>query len=287
MKRYRVVHTSEYRFSEPVSDCRLGARLRPKKTPYQWCSFFQIVSRPPADAQRETMDAFSNHISHLYFHQSLQRLTLSSNSTVTVDAQTKMDVERSSLWSEVTRLLHREHEVRKWIEPTELTQAEPMVTEYSRSLFSAKDTIVAAARALMHRIHSDMTFVAGATDVATPAARVLQKRQGVCQDFTHLALACLRSVGLPARYVSGYLNTSAFRCNSHRIASDASHAWFSVCDPRLGWVDFDPTNNRMADDNYITVAWGRDYADVSPVTGTFEGPEEHDLEVWVDVQEEI
>lgn len=285
MKRYRVVHTSEYRFPKPVSDCRLDARLRPRETPYQSCSFFQIVSRPPVDIQKETLDSFSNHISHLYIHQRLQRLTLSSNSTIAVEAQAKMDVKRSSPWAEVTQHIHREHEIRKWIQQTNLTQAEQMVTEYSRLLYTTNGTILAAAQALMHRIHSDMDFAPGATDVVTPAAQVLQKRQGVCQDFAHLALACLRKVGLPARYVSGYLNTSAFRGNSHRIASDASHAWFSVYDPRLGWVDFDPTHNRMADDNYITVAWGRDYADVSPITGTFEGPEAHELEVWVDVKE--
>ena len=136
---------------------------------------------------------------------------------------------------------------------------------------------------LTHRIHTDFRFDPEATEVSTPIETIFEKRRGVCQDFSHLQIACLRSLGLPARYVSGYLRTLPPPGKPRLAGADASHAWCSVWCPEFGWVDFDPTNDCIPSDSHITVAWGRDYSDVSPVYGVLLGGGEHALNVGVDV----
>jgi transglutaminase-like putative cysteine protease len=136
---------------------------------------------------------------------------------------------------------------------------------------------------LTSRIHRDFKYQGGVTDVSTPVLEVLETRRGVCQDFAHLQIACLRSLGLPARYVSGYLLTHPPPGKPKLAGADESHAWLAVWCPELGWVDFDPTNNQIPNLEHITVAWGRDYGDVSPVSGFIFGGGEHEVAVAVDV----
>ena len=137
----------------------------------------------------------------------------------------------------------------------------------------------------MRRIHRDFTYDPHFSNIATPLHQVLEHRRGVCQDFAHLAIACLRAQGLAARYVSGYLETQPPPGETKQIGADASHAWFAVYVPYQGWVDFDPTNDQIPADRHITVAWGRDYADVAPLKGVvFGGGRGHQLEVAVDVE---
>ena len=135
----------------------------------------------------------------------------------------------------------------------------------------------------MHRIHREFTFDPGATTITTPVTRVLAERRGVCQDFAHLQIGCLRSLGLPARYVSGYLLTDPPPGQPRLVGADASHAWLSVCCPRLGWVDLDPTNDVLPSQRHVTLAWGRDYGDVSPLRGVVLGGRAHTLHVGVSV----
>ena len=150
--------------------------------------------------------------------------------------------------------------------------------------FAAKTPLLAAVADLNRRIFTDFKYDPMATTVATPLEEVLEKRAGVCQDFAHLGIACLRSLGLPARYVSGYLRTRPPEGKPRLVGADASHAWFAVFCPGVGWVDFDPTNNLLPAEEHITLAFGRDYADVSPVSGVITGGGAHEVKVSVDVE---
>jgi transglutaminase-like putative cysteine protease len=165
-----------------------------------------------------------------------------------------------------------------------LLAAAPFLAEYARASFRENAPLLVAARDLTRRIFRDFTYDSRATDIATPLAEVWKKKRGVCQDFAHLAIACLRSVGLPARYVSGYLRTRPPEGKPRLVGADASHAWYSVYCPHNGWVDFDPTNDILPGDEHVTVAIGRDFSDVSPLSGILTGGGEHRVTVSVDVE---
>jgi transglutaminase-like putative cysteine protease len=158
------------------------------------------------------------------------------------------------------------------------------LADYAKESFPKEKPVLAGARDLNTRIFRDFKFDSKATTVATPLEEVWEKRRGVCQDFAHLGIACLRSLGLPARYVSGYLRTHPPAGQPRLVGADASHAWFAIFCPGHGWVDFDPTNNVQPADEHITVAYGRDFGDVSPVAGILTGGGKHDVKVSVDVE---
>jgi transglutaminase-like putative cysteine protease len=155
--------------------------------------------------------------------------------------------------------------------------------DYARESFPPGRRILDAVLDLTARIHRDFKFDPTATTVATPLALVLEQRRGVCQDFAHLQIACLRSLGLPARYVSGYLETAPPPGQPKLIGADASHAWVSFFCPSLGWIDADPTNNLLPSLQHIILGWGRDYSDVSPIRGVLSGGDDHTFGVAVDV----
>ncbi|MBT8491139.1 MAG: transglutaminase family protein, partial [Deltaproteobacteria bacterium] len=191
-------------------------------------------------------------------------------------------------WDEVCQRLKKDDseeisEARQFVADSGCVATSPELADYAMISFTRGRPIMEAAHDLMQRIHKDFIYDPGSTTVTTTVDEVFMQRRGVCQDFAHLAVACLRSLGLAGRYVSGYLDTAALRGEDHRIATDESHAWFSVYDPASGWVDFDPTVGRMPPDGYITTAWGREYDDVSPLKGMFTGGGIHGLKVSVDV----
>jgi transglutaminase-like putative cysteine protease len=174
-------------------------------------------------------------------------------------------------------------------EPAEFRYRSPYIepaielADFARPSMTPGRPLLAAAIELMHRIHDEFRFDAGATSITTPVTRVLAERGGVCQDFAHLQIACLRSFGLAARYVSGYLLTDPPPGQPRLVGADASHAWLSVWCPPFGWVDLDPTNAVLPDDRHVTTAWGRDYGDVSPLRGVVLGSAAHELYVGVSV----
>jgi transglutaminase-like putative cysteine protease len=176
------------------------------------------------------------------------------------------------------------------IEPYQFVFDSPQVRasvelfDYARESFGKNTPLLVGAADLTRRIFEDFKFDPKATTVATPLEEVLEKRRGVCQDFAHLGIACLRSLGLPARYVSGYLRTRPPEGQPRRIGADAGHAWFRIFCPGTGWVDFDPTNNVQPGEEHIIVAYGRDFSDVSPVAGILTGGGKHDVQVSVDVE---
>jgi transglutaminase-like putative cysteine protease len=165
-----------------------------------------------------------------------------------------------------------------------MTASNREIADYAMQSFRPGRSAMEAAEELMHRIYTDFEFKPGFTTIATPLSTVMQQRKGVCQDFAHLAIACVRSAGLPARYVSGYIETISPEGTEKLVGVDASHAWFSVYIPGKGWVDFDPTNNMIPSDQHITIGWGRDYADITPVRGVVLSSGAHELKVSVDVR---
>ena len=196
--------------------------------------------------------------------------------------------ESSPAWDEGARLFC-DPVAPEVVEPYQFVFDSPHVraslelADYALESFSRATPLLAGAQDLTRRIFRDFKFDPRATTVATPLEEVLEKRRGVCQDFAHLGIACLRSLGLPARYVSGYLRTRAPPGREKLVGADASHAWFSLFCPNAGWVDFDPTNNLMPAEEHITVAYGRDFGDVSPFSGILTGGGSHEVQVAVDV----
>jgi len=175
-------------------------------------------------------------------------------------------------------------EARDFVLPSAFVPPDDAVWDYARASFPPGRPLLEAVRDLTRRIHQEFRYDPGFTTIVTPLAEVLAHRRGVCQDFAHLQIACLRSLGLPARYVSGYLETLPPPGKAKLQGADASHAWVSVYDPEQGWTDFDPTNDQLVGEQHITTAWGRDYGDVTPLKGIIFGGGEHTLEVAVDVE---
>ena len=194
----------------------------------------------------------------------------------------------SPSWEEVCRLTHTLTpeliDVKQFIATTAMTEADEAIAAYAALSFPPGRSIFDGSRNLMNRIFSDFRFQSGFTTISTPLSVVMKERKGVCQDFAHLAIACLRSLGLPARYVSGYIETIPPPGVVKLVGVDASHAWFSVYIPNCGWVDFDPTNNLIPGNQHITIGWGRDYADITPLKGVIMSSGKHELKVSVDVR---
>jgi len=284
VKRFRIVHTTEYRFEKEAFNFELIVRLRPRDDALQQCQYFQIVSRPPADLKSLPVDAFGNHGHRLRIDSRLQRLRISAISTVT-RFDTRQGLPARAQGAQIDDGQVSADDQSPYLQATRLIPFSDTIHTYARSILDQDESIHTQAELLCRRIHADLTFRAGVTHDLTTAEEVLASRMGVCQDFSQLAIACARSLGWAARYVSGYVHTAAFRGQAHRIAADASHAWLEVFDPGTGWLGLDPTNNRRADDHYIVAARGRDYDDACPLQGIFEGGGSHHLRVSVDVQE--
>jgi transglutaminase-like putative cysteine protease len=191
-------------------------------------------------------------------------------------------------WEQVREKLGADNELYldalQYIPQTPMTISTPGMKEYALVSFTPGKSMFAATHDLMRRIYQDFEFKPGFTTISTPLSEVMQMRRGVCQDFAHLAIACIRSLGLPARYVSGYLETLPPPGMKKLSGVDASHAWFAVFVPGMGWVDFDPTNNHIPGDQHLVIGWGRDYADIAPLTGVLFSSGQHRLSVSVDVR---
>jgi transglutaminase-like putative cysteine protease len=177
-------------------------------------------------------------------------------------------------------------EIKQYLFETPMTTWNEEIVKYALQSFMTGKSVYEATGDLTHRIYRDFEYKPGHTTIATPLSVVMQERKGVCQDFAHLAIACLRSIGLPARYVSGYIETISPDGVEKLIGVDASHAWFSIFIPGMGWIDFDPTNNCLVSDRHITIGWGRDYADIAPLEGIILSSGSHELTVSVDVRRE-
>jgi len=287
--RYRITHRTQYAYGQPVLLCHNEARLRPRQTPRQTCLESHVAIEPAPAERAVREDFFGNQVLYFAVQETHERLSVCATSEIEVAAAPPgPDLETSPPWDAVRDRLADEADA----ESRSATQfrldspcaaAATDARDYAAPSFAPGRPILAAVSELNRRIHRDFRFDPESTTVATPVSEVLARRHGVCQDFAHLAIACLRSLGLPARYVSGYLETLAPPDQARLQGADASHAWFAVYAPDLGWIDFDPTNDCLPGDRHVTTAWGRDYADVTPLKGVIFGGGEHTLSVAVDM----
>lgn len=286
---YRILHRTTYVYSERVTISHHAARLKPRALRLQECEEFALSCRPSPAVRRQRVDYFGNEIQFFSVQEFHSDLDITARSTVTVFPRPAVRLSDSPPWETVADMF-KEPVLPENVPPyqfvfdSHLVQASPVLAEYARPSFPAGRPLMEGARDLCLRIHRDFKFDHKATTVATPLIEVMRKRHGVCQDFAHVGIACLRSLGLPTRYVSGYIRTVPPAGRPRLVGADASHAWLSVHCPVFGWVDLDPTNDSIPSNDHITVAFGRDYADVSPVAGVLTGGGEHKVTVAVDVE---
>jgi transglutaminase-like putative cysteine protease len=287
--RYQITHRTTYSYESPVTVGHYIARLEPRALPFQECPWHEITIRPTPMQRAERADSFGNTCVYFEIEGSHQKLEVISRSLVEVATAPNLDPAETPAWESVRDACRADVSNAATV-AGELVFASPLIpvgsvfAEYARSSFPAQRPVLEGVCDLNRRIHEDFIFDPAATDFATPVELVLKKRRGVCQDFAQVMIACLRSLGLPARYVSGYLETLPPPGQPKLIGADASHAWLSVyCGESVGWMDADPTNNVLPSNRHVTVAWGRDFSDVSPLRGVTIGAGEQWLQVAVDV----
>ncbi len=289
-----ITHETRYRYTPAVEQAEHLVHLCPRETPTQQRLSHVLELEPSGTPLREQLDVFGN-IRH-FFSLRVPHDTLKVRAHSVVDTRalpTPVTEQPSPPWTEVRDHFRYKAGVpydvaAEFVFPSPLTPRHEDFATYARPSFDGPRPLLEAAWELMERIHTDFTYESFSTQVNTPAHEALLQRKGVCQDFAHIMVTCLRMLGLPARYVSGYLLTQPPPGQPRLVGSDASHAWVSVYVPGPGgqpgqWHDLDPTNRRAPGEDYVTVAWGRDYADVSPLRGVIHGGASHTLEVAVTV----
>ena len=286
--RLRINHVTRYEYAEPVSLCHSIAHLKPPQTARQRCLSSQIRVDPWPAVHREHEDFFGNRVSYFSIQQAHDALEVRAQSEVEVLAPTLPKPEATQPWERIVDRLHDRYDepmtnLRIFTLPSPLVPPDPDARAYAAESFAPGRPILEATIELMGRIYRDFVYDPTSTTIATPLAEVMEQRKGVCQDFAHVAIAGLRGLGLAARYVSGYLETLPPPGQVKLQGADASHAWFSVLIPNLGWIDFDPTNDQIPGEQHITTAVGRDFQDVTPLRGIFYGGGSHELRVAVDV----
>ncbi|MBP8237951.1 MAG: transglutaminase family protein [Pseudomonas sp.] len=288
---YQILHDTHYRYAAPVSLAQQLAHLWPRACPWQRNHEQQLLVSPQPCQRQDALDVFGNPLTRLVFERPHDELKVSARLKVEVLARGELDLTQSPAWEQACTalrysgqaLLPEVLEAARFRFESPYVHLKQVFSDYAADCFTPGRPLLAAVDGLMQKIFAEFSFDAAATQVATPLLQVLEERRGVCQDFAHLMLACLRSRGLAARYVSGYLLTQPPPGQPRLIGADASHAWVSVFCPEQGWVDFDPTNNIRPALEHITLAWGRDFADVSPLRGVILGGGSHDPEVQVTV----
>jgi transglutaminase-like putative cysteine protease len=285
---YRVRHRTMYEYEDPVSVSHHVLRLTPRNLPGQVCRSVHIDILPVPLTPTTNNDYFGNIQTFFTLHESHDHLVVEATSELEVNAITHSDFSASPPWESVVASLVSDHsddglDAYQFVFGSQRVSASRELADYAREAFPAERPLLEATFALTRQIHRDFQFDTKATEITTPVQAFFHKRRGVCQDFAHLQIACMRSLGLPARYISGYLRTLPPPGKPRLVGADASHAWCSGWCPGAGWVDFDPTNDCVPTDGHITLAWGRDYSDVSPVHGVLLGGAKHELKVGVDV----
>ncbi len=286
--KYRVTHETTYHGDQPVSVCHNEAWLKPRDTAFQCCEDHQLVAHPAPTSLSHRRDYFGNHVFGFSFNRGYDSMTVTSTSEIALSEKVILPAEQSPAWNQLSQRLTEaatpvDLAASEFLFDSPRCQGLPPLAAYARQSFPLGRPLLEAAAELTTRIYRDFEFNARATTVTTPVDEVFRLRKGVCQDFAHLEIAALRSLGLAARYVSGYLRTRPAPGKPRLVGVDASHAWLSVYVGDGEWLDLDPTNNLVPNLEHITVAWGRDYSDVCPLKGVFIGGGRHSLAVSVDV----
>jgi transglutaminase-like putative cysteine protease len=280
--QYEVVHTTVYDYSESVAVSHHLARLNPRVLPRQQNLQHDLQIEPAPAVMTTHTDYFGNAVTYFAMQGPHKRLTVRARSRVTLQA-TSVPPADTPPWEEVADRAALPLEALEFLFDSASIPAGADMAAYARAAFPPGKPLLDAVLELTSRIHDEFKFDREATTVATPLADVFKSRRGVCQDFARLEIACLRSLGLPARYVSGYLETVPPPGRPRLLGADASHAWLAFYCPGAGWIHVDPTNNLLPSLRHVTVAWGRDYTDVSPIHGVILGGGRHTLRVNVDV----
>ena len=286
---YRIVHKTTYKYKHPVSFGNHVAYLTPRPRPHQTCSWHELLVTPVPIALSERLDYFGNPVTFFTIQEPHGELSIEARSQVVIDGDPLPWPADSPAWDAVVRLLPADLSP-PGLDAYQFVFESPRIkpgddfAAYAAPSFSPGRPLTEALLDLTGRIHSDFRFDSKATTVRTTPEEVLRLKSGVCQDFAHLQVACLRSLGLAARYVSGYLRTYPPPGRPRLVGADASHAWVSAYCPGTGWLDVDPTNNMIPSQGHVTLAWGRDYSDVSPVRGIILGGRGHKLDVGVEME---
>jgi transglutaminase-like putative cysteine protease len=285
---FDVSHKTLYQYSLPVAQSQHVTHMTPRTTPLQIVRHHSMLVEPAPALRAESIDAFGNGMVILDVEVPHKELIVHARSSIEVKRPTAIDAAAGISWDLLDNAIRTANgdldlETIQHRCASRFTPTSPAIADYAALSFVPGRPVLAAALDLTRRMFRDFTFDAAATDISTPIEHVLRLRRGVCQDFAHLALACLRSKRVPARYVSGYILTRPAPGQVKLQGADASHAWISVWSPEHGWRDFDPTNGIAVADEHITIAYGADYHDVAPITGVLLGGGEHTVSVAVDV----
>jgi transglutaminase-like putative cysteine protease len=284
--RYRIVHRTVYTYSSGVSVSHHVAHLTPRQLPAQRSLAHDLVTEPNASTRTQRRDYYGNETCAFTVNGVHRSLKVTATSQVELSPRQppvdgpSWEAARDSLAASTDSA---EIDAQQFMYPSQYIPKLPALAEYGTESFRPGRSLLEAVVDLSSRIHRDFKFDTRATTIATPLEQVLKNRRGVCQDFAHLHIGCVRAWGLPARYVSGYLETMPPPGVVKLVGADASHAWVQVFVPPNGWVDIDPTNNMLPSERHIVLAWGRDFDDVSPVRGVIVGGGKHTLNVGVDV----
>lgn len=286
---YRISHTTSYQYAVSAEACRNLVRLHPRTLPHQACEQIDLRIDPTPTSVSGYVDYFGNRVLSFAIYEPHLKLTVTAESTVVVRRNAAVaEPDRSPPWESVRGGLRTEP-TPELVDALDFAFASPYVPvggsfrDFAKTFFTPGRPLLEAALAMTVAIHRDFRYDPQVTTINTPVAEVLAKRHGVCQDFAHLQLACFRSLGLACRYVSGYLRTDSPPGVERLVGADATHAWVSVYCPASGWVDLDPTNGCLAGERHITLGWGRDFHDVSPLKGVVLGGGKPVLNVAVDV----
>ena len=286
---YQVTHETEYRYEASVVHAWQLAHLEPRVTPWQQVHAHSLRVEPEPSEIERSVDYFGNPVTRFSVARPHTSLLVTARSRVSVAQRAPAPDTDTPAWDAVRGdivdgpALQR-FELAQFVAPSPGAPLLHSAAEFGKLEFTAGRPWLDALIGLTNRIHREFEFDPVATTVSTPIAELLKNRRGVCQDFAHLMVSALRSIGLPARYVSGYLLTTPPPGKPRLAGADASHAWVSAWCPGLGWVDADPTNAKLADTEFVTVGWGRDYGDVPPLRGVMRGGGEQELDVRVTVE---
>ncbi len=291
---YQLSHTTSYKYQSGVTFCHNIATIKPKNLLGQEVLDYELEISPKPTEISERTDFFGNTVTRFSIQKFHKELKVTAKSKVLRNSNLQPDIHTSDFGKSITlneALLEMQSmnseilDVKQYVlESILIAKISPEIKAYASVSFQPDRPIFEAAFELMQRIFNDFEFNTDVTNVATPIQDVMEQKKGVCQDFAQIGIACLRSVGLPARYVSGYIETLPPPGKEKLIGTDASHAWFSMYIPKFGWVDFDPTNNQIPKNQHIIVAHGRDYYDVPPLKGVIYSSGKNKMKVEVDIR---
>lgn len=286
---YRITHKTSYKYANAVSFGNHAAYLTPRSLPHQSCTSSKLLITPAPTDVHERSDYFGNLVTLFTIQEPHFELKIEADSYVAIGEIPVIWPQPAPAWEEAVRSLPSDLtaaglDAYQFVFESPRVKPGPRFAAYASPSFRPRRPLTEAILDLTERIHKDFRFDSKATNVATSPDEVMRLRSGVCQDFAHLEVACLRSIGLAARYVSGYLRTLPPPGRPRLRGVDASHAWASVYCPGSGWLDVDPTNNMIPTQTHVTLSWGRDYGDVSPLRGVILGGRGHKLEVGVEME---